>query len=509
MLTSEEVQVLDINSEFFGVQKIKLMENAGKNIADFINKKFKQKEKKIIVFCGTGNNGGDGFVAARYLSENHKVSVFLIGKKNNIKTDISRKNFEKIKNINKIKIYNIEDVAKILDLISKNDIIIDAMLGIGLSGEIREPYFTIVKNINNSKNKTIISVDIPTGLGAKNFIKPDYTITFHDTKTKMNSKNCGEIITVDIGIPKKAEEYIGPGEIKTYYPIPKKDSHKGDNGRLLIVGGGPYHGAPALSSFAAQRTGVDLVIIATPKKIAKAITSYSPLLIKPIKLAKHLAKISPTLIVKELNNEKNLVASDIKIIEKQINKADALLIGPGLGTEKQTQEAIEKIISKFIQQKKPIVIDADAIRVIGKNQKLTKHKKIIITPHIGEFKYLTGVTLSNDITKRKKEVQKWAKKLGIIIVLKGPIDIISNGERTKLNDFHNPSMTVGGTGDVLAGIIGALLSKGVKPFIAARMGIFINGAAGNHAFEKYSYGLVATDIIEQIPNVLKKYLGNA
>jgi NAD(P)H-hydrate epimerase len=506
MLTSKETHVLDINSEFFGIQTIQLMENAGKNIADFIIKKFKQKEKNIIVFCGTGNNGGDGFVAARHLSEKYNITVFLIGKKNDIKTDISKKNFEKIKNNKKIKIYNIYDNIKISDLISKNDIMIDAMLGIGLSGEIREPYLSIVKTINNSKNKKIISVDIPTGLGTKNYIKADYTITFHDIKKKMNPKNCGEIIIIDIGIPRKAEEYVGPGEIKTYYPIPKKDSHKGDNGRLLIVGGGQYYGAPALSSFAAQRTGVDLVIIATPKKVARAITSYSPLLIKPVKLAKHLAKISPTLIINELNNEKNLVLSDIKIIEKQINKADAILIGPGLGTEYQTQNAIEKIINRVIDQKKPMVIDADAIRVIGKKQKLIKNTKTVITPHAEEFKYLTGVNLLKDIEKRKKEVQEWAKKLGITIVLKGPIDIISNGETTKLNDFHNPSMTVGGTGDVLAGIIGALISKGVEPFNAARIGIFINGAAGNLAFEKYSYGLVATDIIEQIPNVLKEYL---
>ncbi|MCJ7571420.1 MAG: NAD(P)H-hydrate dehydratase [Candidatus Thermoplasmatota archaeon] len=506
MLTGKEIHVLDINSEFYGVPTIKLMENAGKNIADFINKKLKLKQKNIIVFCGTGNNGGDGFVAARYLSEKNNVTVFLSGKTNDIKTDISKKNYEKIKNNKKIEIHDINDTLKIIDLISKNDLIIDAILGIGLSGEIREPYLTIVKIINNSKNKTIISVDVPTGLGTNNYVKADYTITFHDIKKIMNPTNCGDIMIVDIGIPKKAEEYVGPGELKTYYPIPKKESHKGDNGRLLIVGGGPYYGAPALSSFAAERTGLDLVIIATPKKVAKAITSYSPLLIKPVKLAKHLAKISPTLIVKELNDEKNLVLSDIKIIEKQINKVDALLIGPGLGIEKQTQVAIEKIIKKFIEQKKPIVIDADAIRVVGKKQNLIKNTKTVITPHTGEFKHLTGVNLTDDVKKRKEEVQKWAKKLGVTIVLKGPVDVISNGEITKLNDFHNPSMTVGGTGDVLAGIIGALLSKGVEPFNAARMGIFINGAAGNLAFEKYSYGLIATDVIEQIPNVLKKYL---
>jgi NAD(P)H-hydrate epimerase len=506
MLTGKEIHVLDINSEFYGTPAINLMENAGKNVADFITKKLKLKEKNIIFFCGVGNNGGDGFVAARYLSEKYNITVFLLGKPTDIRTDISKKNFEKLKNNKKIKIYDITNISKIIDLISKNNLIIDSMLGIGLSGELREPYNTIVKHINNTKQKTILSVDVPTGLGTKSYVKADYTITFHDIKKEMNKKNCGEIIIATIKIPKKAQEYVGPGELKTYYPIPKKESHKGDNGRLLIIGGGPYYGAPALSSFAAQRTGVDLVIVATPKKVARAITSYSPLLIKPVKLAKRLAEISPTLIVKELSNEKNLVLKDIKIIEKQIKKTDALLIGPGLGAEKQTQETIKKIIKKFTEQKKPIVIDADAIRVIGKKQNIIKNTKTVITPHTGEFKDLTGVNLTNDVKKRRKEVQKWAKKLGVTIVLKGPIDVISNGEVTKLNDVHNPSMTVGGTGDVLAGIIGALVSKGVDPFNAARMGIFINGAAGNLAFEKYSYGLIATDVIEEIPNVLKKYL---
>jgi NAD(P)H-hydrate epimerase len=380
------------------------------------------------------------------------------------------------------------------------------MLGIGLSGKLREPYKNIVTKINKTQDKSIISVDIPTGFGTDTSIIPDYTITFHDIKTGMNQKNSGGIKTVDIGIPKKAIEYIGPGELKTYYPIPKKESHKGDNGRLMIVGGGPYYGAPALSCFAAQRTGVDLVYIATPKKVAKAITSYSPLLIKPIKLAKQLAILSPNLIVRELNDENKLVPADVKIVESLINKSDALLIGPGIGSANETQKTVEKILNLFVKNKKPIVIDADAIQVVGKKPEIIKNTQTVVTPHSGEFKELTGIKLSNKTDERKKNVEKWAKKLGIIILLKGPIDIISNGNETKLNDVHNPSMTAGGTGDVLAGIIGALLSKGVKPYNAARMGIFINGAAGNNAFKKYSYGLLATDIIEEIPSVLKKYL---
>ena len=281
MVSGKEIKVLDKNSEFYGIPTIKLMENAGKGIADFIIKKLKLKNKEILFFCGTGNNGGDGFVAARHLSNKYNVTVFLTGKKNEVKTEISKINFQKLKNI---KIYDISSLNQIDDLISKNYVIVDSMLGIGLSGNLREPYLTIVNKIKAVKNKIIISVDVPTGLGTNNTIKPDYTITFHDIKTGMNKENSGDVKMVDIGIPKKAVEYVGPGELSTFYPKPKKDSHKGENGRLLIVGGGPYYGAPALSSFAAQRTGIDLVFVATPKKVARAITSYSPLLIKPATL---------------------------------------------------------------------------------------------------------------------------------------------------------------------------------------------------------------------------------
>jgi NAD(P)H-hydrate epimerase len=322
----------------------------------------------------------------------------------------------------------------------------------------------------------------------------------------MNKDNSGEIIVKDIGIPKKAIDYVGPGELITYYPKPKKESHKGENGRLLIVGGGPYYGAPALSSFAAQRTGVDLIYVATPKKVARAITSYSPLLIKPERLAKDVAKLSPTLIVKELNDENHLMSNDLEIIKNLNSKVDALVIGPGLGTENDTQKAVEKIIDFFVKNKKPMVIDADAIKVIGNKPDIIKNSQMVITPHTGEFKELTGVKLSSNINERKKNVETWAKKLGVTILLKGPIDIMSDGKETKLNNIHNESMTVGGTGDVLAGIIGALLSKGVEPFNAARAGIFINGEAGNFAYKKRSYGLIATDIIDEIPNVLRKYL---
>ena len=505
MISGREIKVLDKNSEFYGVPNYRLMENAGKGVADFVIKHLNPENVGILVFCGTGNNGGDGFVAARYLARKYNITLLLCGKERDIKTGISRDNFHKLKKIN-LKIYDIDSLNKINKLLSENHVIIDSILGIGLSGSLREPYATIVKKINTVKNKIIISVDMPTGLGTNTAIKPEFTITFYDIKDGMNKENSGDIIVTDIGIPKKAIEYVGPGELSVYYPRPKKESHKGDNGKILIIGGGPYIGAPALAGLAALRTGSDLAYIATPKRAGRAITSFSPLVIKPKRLAKALATRSPNLIVKELNHEDMLVPEDIDIIDNLIPKIDTLVIGPGLGSEQTTKHAIEKTILKCVKHKKPMLIDADAIQVVGKKLEIIQSSQTVITPHVGEFKDLTGLKLSNNLYERKETVEKWAKKLDVTIMLKGPVDIISNGIETKLNDIHNPAMTVGGTGDVLAGIIGAMLSKSVEPFNAARIGAFLNGAAGNAAFKKRSYGLIATDIIEEIPQILKKYL---
>jgi len=483
MISSKEVKVLDINSEYFGVPTKNLMENAGKGVAEFISGHEKLRNKKIIIFCGMGNNGGDGFVAARYLAKTCKVSIFLIG--DAIKTDNAKENFDKLKN-HEIKIHT--NLKEVDSLLNKNDIIIDSMLGIGLTGELRKPFSTIVKKINSMKDKTVISVDVSTGMGTNLAIEPEYSVTFHDVKETMNKENSGEIHVVDIGIPKDVVKYVGSGELSVYYPRPKKQSHKGENGSVLIIGGGPYTGAPGLSGLAALRTGADLVFIATPKRCWQAIASFSP-----------------NLIVKNLNSD-ILTSEDVSIIESLFTKCDSVVLGPGLGDAKETEEAILKIVKLVIKENKPLVIDADAIRPIGKQPALLKNSKTIITPHAKEFKKLTGADLPNDLEGRIETVRMWADKLGVAIFVKGPIDILSNGNDIKLNKIHNEAMTVGGTGDVLAGIIGSLLSKGVEPFHAMRIAAFLNGESGNKAFVNKSYGLLATDIIEEIPVVLKKYV---
>lgn len=483
MISEAEMKVIDTNSEYFGVPPMRLMENAGKNVSEFVRITVNDTKKNILILCGTGNNGGDGFVAARYLTQYYKVTVFLAG--TDIKTEIAKKNFEKLQTY-EIKIYT--ELRDLDRLLSENDVLIDALLGTGLTGELKEPYVTIVKKTNSTKNKIIISVDVPTGLGSTHAITPGYTVTFHDTKEGMNKTNSGKIIIADIGIPSEALAYVGPGELSVYYPRPAKKSHKGENGVVLVIGGGPYIGAPALSGLAALRTGVDLVYIATPKRSWESIATFSP-----------------NFIVKDLTQDM-LTKEDIPYIEELLGKCTGVILGPGLGTASETEEAIISLVKKIIAKKKPLVLDADAIQPMAKNLPLIKNSTTVITPHVGEFKKLTTVTLSQDLDIRISTVKEWAAKLGITIFLKGYIDILSNGTNVKQNKVHNEAMTVGGTGDVLAGIIGALLSKGVRPFEAVRVAAFLNGEAGNEAYHKKSYGLLATDIIDEIPNVLKKYL---
>ncbi|MCD6410910.1 MAG: NAD(P)H-hydrate dehydratase [Thermoplasmata archaeon] len=495
MLSANEVKVLDINSEFFGVPTERLMENAGKAVAE-VTLKF--NPKKVTVCCGIGNNGGDGFVAARYISKVCDCSIALPVSPSQIKTEIARKNFEKVRNL-KIFTY-LNEIERELE---ESDVIVDALLGIGLRGSLKEPYRSLVKLINKSKAKKI-AVDVPTGMGTDLAVKADVTVTFHDIKEGMDKETCGEIVVADIGIPKEAEEYVGPGELKVYYPKPKTESHKGENGVLLVVGGGPYIGAPVLAAMAALRTGIDLVYLAVPRRVANAFYS----LFREEEEKKWRREILLNLIPVELSKEDYVDAMDINKLEEILDRTDAVIVGCGMGRRQESLEFVRNFLKKCKERDIPVVIDADAIAMVGSDKSMIEGLRAVITPHRGEFLKLTGERLPSDVKEMQDVVKKWAEKLNATIVLKGKEDIITDGKRIKRNKIHNPAMTVGGTGDVLAGIIGALLSKKVDPFIAGCMGVFINGSAGNLAFEKYSYGLLATDLIEEIPNVLRANLNS-
>ena len=470
----EEVKVLDVNSSYLGIRTISLMENAGAAVAKYVLSNYKPGSR-VAVVCGKGNNGGDGFVVARYLSDKMTTDVILAEPVHEISSDVARVNLDRVR----------DRVRPLASFDPKQyDLLVDALLGVGLQGRPREPYSGLIKRINDSK-RTVVSVDVPSGWPSDLQVKPSATVTLHAPKIGMDRRNSGKVVVEDIGIPPDAETYCGPGDF-VLLPRRRKDAHKGDSGRVLVIGGGPYTGAPAFAGMAAMRSGVDLTFVATPEPAALPVSIYSP-----------------NLIVRPLKGE---VLSDENVDELVdfSGGCDVVAIGPGLGSEKETLHAVQEIIKRC---KKPLVIDADAIAACGANLRVLKGRSGIITPHAGEFKKLTGKTLpSEDMDKRVAMVKEAAARTRMTILLKGPVDIISDGLFVKLNRVHNEAMTVGGTGDVLMGIASGLMAQKAAPFAAARMAAFTNGLAGNLAFEERSYGLLSTDIIDKIPLVLRRYL---
>ena len=289
-----DMMVADYNCEYFGIPRILLMENAGKSIADYIVNNTKHEE--IIIFAGSGGNGGDGFVAARHLlSKKCIVKVILLAPPSKIKSPDALANWkiiERLSNLdNPVDTLELYVATKPEDLdyirIFEDSVIIDAILGTGVSGELREPIKSAIQKINKSE-ATIISADVPSGLNPltgnieDDSVKPDTTICFHEIKTGVNiakKEYVGEIIVEDIGIPKVAEFYVGDGDLLR---LEKRNpyAHKGENGRVLIVGGNSdYSGAPTLAGLSALATGADLVTIITPETVAPIIKKYSPDLI--------------------------------------------------------------------------------------------------------------------------------------------------------------------------------------------------------------------------------------
>jgi NAD(P)H-hydrate epimerase len=277
-------------------------------------------------------------------------------------------------------------------------------------------------------------------------------------------------------------EIVKQSILKQIYK-PRPDwCHKGDFGHLLVIGGSrKYSGSPAFNALAAYRSGVDLVTVAAPRRAADIIASFSP-----------------DLITHPLDGD-YFDDSHLKEVLELAKSANAVVVGGGLERYKSTLIAVRKFLKKI---ELPCVIDADAIHAIKKKSIIKRN--FVITPHSNEFFVLTGIQPETDIERRVAMVKNVATQLGCVIVLKGHIDVISDGMRTAINKTGNPYMTVGGTGDTLTGICGALLARGVDPFDASCAACFINGMAGDLAARRYDEGLMASDLIDEIPNVLKR-----
>jgi len=490
------MRTLELNAEYFGVSRLQLMESAGRNVALEIASRFKP-EKSVAIFCGLGGNGGDGFVAARHLSSmGFKVTVVLIGKAEEITDKAALANWEALQSLKEtISVREVYDSTLIPETTA--EIAIDALLGTGTKGRLRPPILQLVRKIN-TMNAFRVAVDVPTGIDADTgevlgeAVKANLTITFHRTKKGLeNAKEyVGELIVKDIGVPKEFEKFAGPGDVLLVTKPRPAESHKGDFGRLLVVGGSEvFSGAPALVALAALRAGVDLAYVAAPEKTAYAISSMSPDLIT-IKL-----------------EGKHLNLGNIPSLKTYIGIANAVALGPGLGLHQETREAVKALTEAVETAGKPLLLDADGLKAFAESKRKMS-VPLVLTPHAGEYAILTGRRLPEDLKGKVSEAQKTAAELGAVILLKGPVDVISDERRFKLNFTGNPGMTVGGTGDVLSGIVGAFLAQQAEPFEAAVAGAFVNGAAGDFVFEEKGYHMVPTDLLQRIPQVLNDPMGH-
>jgi hydroxyethylthiazole kinase-like uncharacterized protein yjeF len=441
--------------------------------------RMKVKGKRVLFLSGTGNNAGDGFVAARLLKDQAQVTVALARPSEAISKGPARINLDRLPP----EVQLVEPPFDAPALVNQSDTVVDGLMGTGIQGTLREPYRALVMAMN-AGGKPILSIDMPSGLGSDHVVAPQVTVALHRTKEGTDPATSGKVVTIDIGITPDLERMIGPGEL-LYYPRPASDAHKGDSGRVLVVAGGPYTGAPSLSAMAAYRMGTDVVHVATPTRSAPIVAAFSP-----------------AFIVHPLSDEK-LVPEDVPQLVELTGGMDAVTIGPGLGRDEATLEAVRQFIRAL---DKPVSIDADGITAVAGDPTCVQGKRGVITPHIQEFYRLSGVQLASEEEKRMDQVASLAKDLGLTVLQKGPHDVVSDGASTKVNITGNPGMSVGGTGDVLAGLVGALLGKGVNPFDAARIAAFANGFAGDITFRELSYGMTATDLLDRIPAVLIEFV---
>lgn len=498
-ITTDEMKVLELNAEYLGITHSMLMQNAGREVARVMADNENIKGRLVVILCGLGGNGGDGMVAARYLDEmDAHVEVYLLGPVESISNPDTLLNWKLLDNLSQVKnlILKTESDVRKCRSIEDADILVDAMMGFGLHSNLREPILTAVKVYNKSTAKKY-AIDVPTGIDSDTgsiygaSVIADHTIALHAPKAgSLVTKNeSGKIHSVSIGIPSETRLICGPGDVRLLDPPRPKDVHKGDFGRILVIGGSDiFSGAPALTGMAALRAGADLVSILAPDPVVAPIRSYSP-----------------NLMVSSLRTHILTQESKDAVIEASKNQ-DAIAIGPGLGLVGETISSVRAILDSLSKRGTCMVIDADALKAIaGSNLKFVS-KRTILTPHWGELGVLLDRKLSgtDDIRKRIDYALEAAKKYNGTILLKGPTDVvIAPDGRYKLNRTGVPAMSVGGTGDVLTGIASTLLSRKKGAFQAASASAYISGRAGELAFADKGNHIVATDCIAQIPYAMK------
>ncbi len=488
-----------------------LMENASKEIFLIAKEKFSSLKKKITTIgfvCGKGNNGGDGYAAARHFAnDGYEVIVVQIGDENDMSPDCNL-NYNILENISEynpsirtIPFRSIQD----LNELRKCQVIFDAILGSGSKGELKPPLNNIIKVLNKLPAFRV-AIDIPTGLDSDKgtgalIYNADMTITLAEFKRGLffgeGYSSCGEIIKGNIGIDNDYfsrldtnDFLIEPDDAFEFLPRKKKNINKYSSGKVLtIAGSGDYPGAAVMTSRAAFKIGAGASVLAFPKASRKLI-------------AKDLAEV----VVNSYSagNKEFLTRKDINEVYKRVQWADAVAIGPGLGRNNETLKAVLQIIDE--RKTTSLIIDADALYPL--NAKKFLHYDLsgyILTPHFGEFSSMLGIT----VEELKKDIMRFGcefiEKTNAFLVLKGaPTIIFAPDGTTYINSAGNPGMAKFGTGDVLTGVLAGLLSQQQDKLKSIIAGVYIHSLAGDLLSRNYTnYGYTASDIIDHLPFAIK------
>lgn len=473
-----------------GIPSMVLMERAALSVVSAMYEK-KWDLSSVLVLCGSGNNGGDGFAVARILAERKvPVAVAFVGNDASMteETRLQRKICETC---------GIKCVSNFMQ--REYTTIVDAIFGIGLSRAVQGSYAQIIDWVNEQK-ANVIAVDIPSGVCADSgrilgiAVKADLTVTFAYRKTGMmlypGAQYCGRIICSEIGIQLErfadipAKQFIYSREDLRRVPQRNPYSNKGTYGKVLLIAGSEgMCGAACLAALAAYRSGSGLVRVFTPECNRAVIQSSLP------------EAIVTCYDEKEVQIEK---------LQDALEWADAAAIGPGLGQSAAAEQILEYVLEHF---EKPLAADADALNLLAKRKELFQKRNgnMIVTPHIGEMMRLVKKEKQDIVEDLIHTAKEFARTNQVICVLKDARTVVSDGEKVYINISGNSGMAVGGSGDVLTGLLAGLLAQHMELFEAAAAGVYLHGLAGDAARErKGAYGMLASDIADSIGDVLKE-----
>lgn len=509
LVTSAEMREMDRHTiEDLGIPGIVLMENAGAGTFRVIRDLLKEYEKSVVsVFCGKGNNGGDGFVIARHLWDaGADVRIFIVGEAEGMRGD-ARTNFLAVKNLNipHFFIHSISDIKKNLD--APPDLIVDALLGTGIVGEVHGFIKEVIDYINQQPGP-VVAVDIPSGLNADSPLVAGSVVRADATVTMGLPKRCqafypaksfvGELFIADIGIP----HYVrNSGTVKVQIvekedirlPFREPDAHKYACGKVGVLAGSPgYTGAAALSAEAALKIGAGLVILAVPEEL------------NPILEAKLTEVITRPYATRE---KAHLVRESLPGLADFLEWCNVLAIGPGLGRSRETQAAILQILKDF---SKPAVIDADALFALANQPELlnTPHPNWVLTPHFGEFSRFFPKLKKTELQANLIEIaQEFASTRQINLLLKGAPSLVVNTDgEVFVNSTGNAGLASGGTGDVLTGFVAGLAAQGPDLDLAAITANYLHGLCADVFSEKETaYTLTAGELLKNLGVVLREH----